>query len=213
VDVDDEHDLMLANAVAALLPAESGLDVDVVLTDFDGVHTDDSALVDQDGRESVRVSRADGLGVQRLLESGVPMLIVSRERNPVVTARAEKLGVEVLQGVDDKVAAVRRWLARRDIAPARAAYLGNDLNDLAVMGLVGWPVAVADARPEVRRAARLTLSRPGGHGAVRELCDLVLQQRRGPLGTAVAGAGAAAATPALEPAVAVADAAQLTPIR
>jgi YrbI family 3-deoxy-D-manno-octulosonate 8-phosphate phosphatase len=213
VDVDDEHDLMLANAVAALLPAESGLDVDVVLTDFDGVHTDDSALVDQDGRESVRVSRADGLGVQRLLESGVPMLIVSRERNPVVTARAEKLGVEVLQGVDDKVAAVRRWLARRDIAPARAAYLGNDLNDLAVMGLVGWPVAVADARPEVRRAARLTLSRPGGHGAVRELCDLVLQQRRGPLGTAVAGAGAAAATPALEPAVAVADAAQLTPLR
>src|SRR4051794_1829622 len=132
VDVDDEHDLMLANAVAALLPAEAEaeLDVDVVLTDFDGVHTDDSALVDHDGRESVRISRADGLGVQRLVESGVPMLIVSKERNPVVTARAEKLGVDVLQGGDEKDAAGRQWLARTGHTPTRAANPGNPLHQL-----------------------------------------------------------------------------------
>jgi N-acylneuraminate cytidylyltransferase len=205
VDVDEEHDLVLAQAVATLLPAEATVDVDVIITDFDGVHTDDTALVDQEGRESVRVSRADGLGVQRLLQSGVPVLIVSKERNPVVAARADKLGVEVLQGVDDKVSAVRGWLGREGISTERVAYLGNDLNDLGVMAMVGWPVAVADAQPEVRRAARLTLARSGGRGAVRELCDLVLQQRREPAATAVA-TDAAAARPAPGPGAAVADA-------
>jgi YrbI family 3-deoxy-D-manno-octulosonate 8-phosphate phosphatase len=211
VDIDEEHDLVLANAVAGLLPVETKVGVDVVITDFDGVHTDDTALVDQDGRESVQVSRADGLGVQRLLACGVPMLIVSKERNPVVTARADKLGVEVLQAVDDKVVAVRGWLQRTGITADRTAYLGNDLNDLAVMALVGWPIAVADAHPEVRRAARLTLSRPGGRGAVRELCDLVLAQRSGPAATAVGGPDAAVARPAPAPGAAAADAGRLAP--
>jgi YrbI family 3-deoxy-D-manno-octulosonate 8-phosphate phosphatase len=211
VDIDEEHDLVLANALAGLLPVETSVVVDVVITDFDGVHTDDTALVDQDGRESVQVSRADGLGVQRLLGHGVPMLIVSKERNPVVTARADKLGVEVLQAVDDKVGAVRGWLQRTGIPAERTAYLGNDLNDLAVMALVGWPVAVADAHPEVRRAARLTLSRPGGRGAVRELCDLVLHQRLE--ATAVGGPDAAAARPVPGPGAAAADADRLAPTR
>jgi N-acylneuraminate cytidylyltransferase len=148
-----------------------------VITDFDGVHTADTAYLDETGRESVRVSRSDGLGVGRLRAAGIPMLIVSKERNPVVTARARKLGVEVLQGVDDKAPAVRSWLAQHEIAPHRAAYLGNDVNDLEAMRVVGWPVAVRDARPEVLAAARLTLSKAGGQGAVRELCDLVVDSR------------------------------------
>ena len=74
------------------------IDVDAVITDFDGVHTDDSVTVAQDGRESVRVSRADGLGVERLRSAGIPLLIVSKEINPVVGARATKLRVEVAQG-------------------------------------------------------------------------------------------------------------------
>ncbi len=134
-------------------------------------------LVDQDGRESVRVSREDGLGVELLRRVGMPVLIVSKETNPVVQARAAKLGVEVLHGVDHKGPAVQEWLRTRGIAADRAAYLGNDINDLGPMGLVGWPVAVADAHPEVRRAARLLLNRFGGDGAVRELCDLVLAGR------------------------------------
>jgi YrbI family 3-deoxy-D-manno-octulosonate 8-phosphate phosphatase len=107
----------------------------------------------------------------------VPLLIVSKERNPVVRARAAKLGVDVVSGVDGKAAVVREWLAGRGISAGRAAYLGNDVNDLEPMRLVGWPVAVADAHPAVRQGARLTLTRAGGHGAVRELCDLVLQRR------------------------------------
>ena len=99
----------------------------------------------------------------------------------------------MLHGIEAKAEVVRDWL-KQGVDPARAAYLGNDINDLGPMGLVGWPVAVADAHPEVRRAARLVLSRPGGSGAVRELCDLVLETRAP--ATAGPGSTASAAPPA-----------------
>lgn len=209
VEIDTPHDLVLAEALAQIIdpPVGKPADIDAVITDFDGVHTADTAYLDETGRESVRVSRSDGLGVGRLRAAGIPMLILSKERNPVVTARARKLGVEVLQGVDDKAPAVRSWLARHEIPLDRAAYVGNDINDLEAMKAVGWPVAVRDARPEVLAAARLTLTRAGGHGAVRELCDLVVEARqrlRGPavdLHRAVATPGrTGSAGPAAEPA-------------
>jgi YrbI family 3-deoxy-D-manno-octulosonate 8-phosphate phosphatase len=178
VDIDHLNDLILAGAVAQVMAPLHEIDVDAVITDFDGVHTDDLVLVAQDGHESVRVSRADGLGVERLRSVGIPLLIVSKEINPVVRARAAKLGVELLHGVEDKRRVVREWLAARQIPGDRAAYLGNDVNDLGPMGLVGWPVAVADAHPAVQQAARLVLARPGGYGAVRELCDLVIEYRQ-----------------------------------
>ena len=102
---------------------------------------------------------------------------MSKEINPVVQARAAKLGVEAMHNVEDKRQVVLEWLAAHQIPRDRAAYLGNDVNDLGPMGLVGWPVAVADAHPAVRAAARLVLARSGGHGAVRELCDLVVEHR------------------------------------
>jgi YrbI family 3-deoxy-D-manno-octulosonate 8-phosphate phosphatase len=177
VDIDHLQDLALARALAETLDPRTGVDLDVLITDFDGVHTDDAAYIDQDGRETVRVSRADGLGIERLRAAGVPLLIVSKETNPVVRARAAKLGVEVLHGVEHKAAVVGDWLAAKGIPPERAGYLGNDLNDLGPMAVVGWPVAVADAKPEVRQAARLVLSHAGGAGAVRELCDLIIEER------------------------------------
>ncbi|HEV2928597.1 MAG TPA: HAD hydrolase family protein, partial [Propionibacteriaceae bacterium] len=199
VEIDHDHDLTLASALAAAIDPRVRVDVDVVVTDFDGVHTDDAAIVDEDGYEAVRVSRADGLGVERLRKAGVPILILSKETNRVVRARAAKLEVEVRHGIEGKTEVVRDWLRRQEIAPERAAYLGNDINDLAPMELVGWPIAVADAHPAVRRAARLVLSHSGGHGAVRELCDLVLEARA----SATAGSGATAAA---EPSAGVADA-------
>jgi N-acylneuraminate cytidylyltransferase len=187
VDIDTEDDLVVANALTGLHPSPAAdLDVDVVFTDFDGVHTDDAATIDEHGREAVRVSRADGLGVQRLREIGVPLVIISKETNPVVSARAAKLRAQVQQGIDDKVGAVRGWLEQHRIPAARAAYLGNDVNDAGPMSLVGWPVAVADARPEILGLARLRLTQPGGRGAVRELCDLVVEHRaRGTTSVAV----------------------------
>lgn len=113
-----------------------------------------------------------------LRETGIGFVIVSKERNPVVGARAAKLGVDVLQGIDDKVCALSAWLDRRELDARDVAFVGNDLNDLPVMAMVGWPIAVADAHPLVRQAARLVLTRNGGAGAVREVCELVLAAHR-----------------------------------
>ena len=177
VEVDTPEDLALAHALAPLLDPLPGVDVDAVVTDFDGVHTDDAVGVGADGRETVRVTRTDGMGIALLRRAGVPVLVLSTETDLVVGARARKLGVPVLQGLDDKAAALEAWLDEQRLDPARVAYLGNDVNDLSCMALVGWPVAVQDAHPDVRRAARLVLARRGGHGAVRELCDHVLRTR------------------------------------
>ncbi|GAB3392608.1 N-acylneuraminate cytidylyltransferase [Humibacter soli] len=151
--------------------------VEAVVTDFDGVHTDDRVQVDQNGVESVTVNRRDGLGVRLLRESGVPVLILSTEKNPVVGARAAKLGVEVLQGIDDKATALAAWATRAGIPLERVAYLGNDVNDLGALGAVGWPFAVADAHPQAIAASRRVLASPGGAGAVRELAELILKEK------------------------------------
>ncbi|MCK8609882.1 acylneuraminate cytidylyltransferase [Agromyces sp. C10] len=168
-------------------PRHPFIDVDAVVTDFDGVHTDDTAGLDELGRESVRVSRADGAGVARLRDAGIPVLILSAEANPVVSRRAEKLGVGCVQGLADKGTALREWAATRGIRLDRIAYLGNDRGDIPALDLVGWPVAVPDAAPEALARARHVLQRHGGHGAVRELAELVLAARE-------AGAVAATAT-------------------
>lgn len=153
------------------------IDVDAVVTDFDGVHTDDTAWVDAEGRELVRVSRSDGHGIARLREAGIPVLILSAETNPVVAARAAKLQVEVRHGVAEKGVVLAEWAEARGIRLDRIAYLGNDEGDLPALALVGWPVAVADAVPSVRGIARLVLDRRGGTGAVRELAELVVGAR------------------------------------
>jgi YrbI family 3-deoxy-D-manno-octulosonate 8-phosphate phosphatase len=153
------------------------VDVDAVVTDFDGVHTDDRAVVDQEGQEAVVVSRSDGMGVARLRRAGVRVLILSTENNPVVAARARKLGVPVLHGIDDKQQALLDWMSSEGLDPQRVAYVGNDVNDVGALSSVGWPVAVPDAHPHVRAVARVVLSRRGGHGAVRDLSDRVLAAR------------------------------------
>ncbi|NUS07497.1 MAG: NTP transferase domain-containing protein [Nonomuraea sp.] len=177
IEVDDPEDLELVRALAPFIDRPEPIDVDAVITDFDGVHTDDRAYIDSDGREMVLVSRSDGMGVSLLKRSGVKVLVMSTEHNPVVAARARKLGVPVLQGLAEKRTVLRDWLSIEGLDPARVAYVGNDVNDLGPMAEVGWPIATPDAHPRVRAAARVVLTRPGGSGAVRELCDLVVAAR------------------------------------
>ncbi|WP_342777295.1 acylneuraminate cytidylyltransferase [Homoserinimonas aerilata] len=184
IEIDTEDELRLAEAIEPLWTARHGatprvveLDVDAVVTDFDGVHTDNRASVSADGVERVTVHRGDGMGVSLLRRAGVPVLILSTETNPVVTARAAKLGVDVIQASDDKAAALRVWAADRGLSLDRVAYLGNDVNDLGCFAAVGWPVAVPDAHPDALAAARIVLATPGGSGAVRELADRVLAAR------------------------------------
>ncbi|MCW4384975.1 acylneuraminate cytidylyltransferase [Salinibacterium sp. SYSU T00001] len=176
LEIDTVEELDLACAIAPVWESHPSLpiDVDAVVTDFDGVHTDDRVVISADGVERVTVTRTDGMGVDLLRRAGVPVLILSTERNAVVSARARKLDVDVVQGARDKVVALWEWISARGLDPERVAYLGNDVNDLGCLASVGWPVAVADSHPDVLAAARLVLTSRGGHGAVRELADLVL---------------------------------------
>lgn len=179
LEIDTPGQLELARVTAPLVQTErtDRVDVDAVVTDFDGVHTDDTVGVTGDGVEQVRVSRSDGMGVRLLREAGIPVLILSTETDPVVSARARKLRVDVLQSQDDKAAALRRWADEQGIPLARIAYLGNDVNDLPALDLVGWPVAVPEAHPLVLAAARVVLDKQGGRGAVRDLAERVLRAR------------------------------------
>lgn len=145
-----------------------------VVFDFDGVFTDNRVLVFQDGREAVFCSRADGLGVERLRATGLPLLVLSKEANPVVTARCRKLRLPCVQSCDDKLPVLVREARKRGVPLSSVCYVGNDVNDLDCLRAVGFPVCVADAIPEVKRVCRRVLRNPGGRGAVRELCDLFL---------------------------------------
>jgi YrbI family 3-deoxy-D-manno-octulosonate 8-phosphate phosphatase len=152
--------------------------IKLIICDFDGVVTDNHVLTDQDGKESVVASRSDSMHIPRLRELGVETMIISSEVNPVVQARAKKMKVEVIHGVgmQDKGRVMREVLERKNIVAEEVIYIGNDLNDLPCFEIAGWSVAVADAYPELIRAADHVLTRNGGHGAVRELCELVLKQ-------------------------------------
>jgi N-acylneuraminate cytidylyltransferase len=174
IDIDSADDLELATRVAPMVTPRSTIEVDAVVTDFDGVHTDDRVHVSADGTEFVTASRADGMGVALLRRAGLGVLIMSSETNPVVAARAAKLQVEVIQSVDDKAEALARWASQHHLDLERVAYIGNDVNDLGCLGMVGWPIAVADAHPLVLAAARVVLTAKGGHGAIRELADRIL---------------------------------------
>ncbi|MFJ2648881.1 cytidylyltransferase domain-containing protein [Streptomyces sp. NPDC087420] len=177
LEIDDPHDLARARALAPLLdPAALPVhdDIDAVVLDFDGTQTDDKVLIDSDGREMVAVHRGDGLGIAALRRSGLELLILSTEQNPVVAARARKLQVPVLHGIDRKDLALKQWCDEHGIAPERVLYVGNDVNDLGCFGLVGWPVAVASAHDAVRAAARAVTTTPGGEGAIREIAAWLL---------------------------------------
>ncbi|MYQ77939.1 MULTISPECIES: acylneuraminate cytidylyltransferase [unclassified Streptomyces] len=177
LEIDDPHDLARARALAPLLdpaPLPTLDDIDAVVLDFDGTQTDDRVLVDSDGRETVAVHRGDGLGIAALRKAGVPLLILSTEQNPVVAARAHKLRVPVLHGIDRKDLALKRWCDEQSLAPERVMYVGNDVNDLPCFALAGWPVAVASAHDSVRAAARAVTTTPGGSGAIREIAAWLL---------------------------------------
>ncbi|MFF3936233.1 cytidylyltransferase domain-containing protein [Streptomyces phaeofaciens] len=180
LEIDDQHELARARALAPLFDADrpgalpAFDDIDAVVLDFDGTQTDDRVLIDSDGREFVSVHRGDGLGIAALRRSGLKLLILSTEQNPVVAARARKLKLPVLHGIDRKDLALKQWCEEQGIAPERVLYVGNDVNDLPCFALVGWPVAVASAHDVVRGAARAVTTLPGGDGAIREIAGWIL---------------------------------------
>src|SRR3569833_2568385 len=152
-------------------------DIQLVVFDFDGVFTVFCVLVLVVGCEVVLCNRSDGLGIERARAAGLNMLVLSKEQNPVVGARCRKLKLDYIQGCDDTAARLQQLAHERGIALARIAYLGNDINDLPCLKLVGLPASVADAYPEIVPHCVLVTQRAGGHGAVREFCDFFLSAK------------------------------------
>ncbi|GAA4072422.1 N-acylneuraminate cytidylyltransferase [Streptomyces hundungensis] len=177
LEIDEPHDLDRARALAPVLdrlPTPTRDDVDAVVLDFDGTQTDDKVLIDSEGRELVAVHRGDGLGIAALRRAGLRLLVLSTEQNPVVAARARKLKIPVLHGIDRKDLALKQWCEDEGVDPQRVLYAGNDVNDLPCFALAGWPVAVGSAHDSVRAAARAVTRTPGGEGAIREIAAWLL---------------------------------------
>ncbi len=149
--------------------------VRLVLFDIDGVFTDGSLLLMEGGVEGKVFNVRDGLGLVMLLEAGLEVGIISGRNSPVVAERMGELGVRhIHQGQSRKLPVFESILAELSLSPAQAAFMGDDLPDLPVMRRAALAMTVADADPRVQAEAHWCSSRPGGRGAVREACELIL---------------------------------------
>ena len=153
--------------------------IKLLLLDFDGTLTDNKVYVSQDGKESVRCDRGDGFGLEILRKkTDVEVVILSKEKNSVVSARAKKLNIPVTQGVDTKIKEFEKETQNRNLRFEQVCFVGNDLNDIECIKKSGVGIAVADAYSPIKRTADFITSKKGGEGAVREVCDLIINSKR-----------------------------------
>jgi 3-deoxy-D-manno-octulosonate 8-phosphate phosphatase (KDO 8-P phosphatase) len=148
-------------------------DIDAFVFDFDGVLTNNLVYVNQEGKESVCCSRADGLAFDVLRKLKKPAYILSTEKNSVVTARASKLQITALKGVSDKVEGIRELAFSEDLKIQNILYVGNDLNDYQVMQLCGFTACPSDSHEMIKSISTFELRTKGGDGVVRELLEVV----------------------------------------
>lgn len=149
------------------------VNVELICFDFDGVFTDNIVYTDQNGIESVASWRGDGLGISKLKSIDLPVCVVSTEENPVTKRRCEKLNINCWSGVVDKAKQINKIAQDLSIPLENIAFVGNDINDLGCLKIVGVPIVVSDAYKEVKQIAMYITNAPGGRGAVREICDLI----------------------------------------
>ena len=148
--------------------------IKIIVYDFDGVMTDNRVYLSEDGKETVVCNRTDGLAVGKIKELGLKQFILSMETNPVVRHRALKLGLDLLQGVNNKEIVLKDFCQTKGIALSEVMFVGNDLNDIGAMRLVGYPVAPSDANPRVKEIAKYVLAKKGGEGVVMEVFENLL---------------------------------------
>jgi 3-deoxy-D-manno-octulosonate 8-phosphate phosphatase (KDO 8-P phosphatase) len=167
---------MLAAPDADLLRCAAG--VRLLILDIDGVMTDGQLHYDAEGREFKTFHVRDGYGIRRVMAAGITVAVISGRRSGAAAGRMADLGIRhVMLGREDKDAALDELLATLAIPASSAACVGDDAPDLPIMSRVALPVAVADCHPSVAGAARWRTTLPGGRGAVREVCDLLLAAR------------------------------------
>ena len=162
---------VLAVHVTRVLRPEHMKPVRLMALDFDGVFTDNRVFVSETGQESVACNRSDGLGLEMARDAGLELVVLSKERNPVVQRRCEKLRLPVVQSLDDKLTVLRGMADERQLTSEQVAYVGNDSNDVPCLEWVGVSIAVADSHSTAMQAAHYRTRKHGGHGAVREVCD------------------------------------------
>jgi 3-deoxy-D-manno-octulosonate 8-phosphate phosphatase (KDO 8-P phosphatase) len=151
--------------------------IQLLCLDVDGVLTDGGIHIDDRGNETKRFHVRDGTGLRMWMRMGLHVALVTGRRGMALRHRADELGIRhVIQGSTDKLADFRSLLGQLELKASEAAMLGDDLPDLPILRLAGYPMAVADAAPEVRALARFVTVRPGGHGAVREAIEHLLQE-------------------------------------
>lgn len=148
--------------------------IKLLVCDFDGVMTDDSVIVDENGKESVICKRGDGLGIELIKKKGIEVIVISKEKNLVAKIRCEKLKIKILYGIDDKIELFKKEIKNRNLSFDQVCYMGNDINDLDCIKEAGIGVAVADSHKKVIEIADYITTKKGGKGAVREVCDLIL---------------------------------------
>ena len=149
----------------------------LIVYDFDGVMTDNKVYVDQNGNEMVQVNRADGLGVSEIKKLGIEQIIISTEQNPVVSARAKKLDIPCLQGIENKKDALVSYYRENNITLDKVAYVGNDINDKEAMEISGVTFCPSDAHESIKAISDYVLKTKGGQGVIRELLDLITKKK------------------------------------
>ena len=156
----------------------SAPNVQLLCLDVDGVMTDGSIALDDNGVETKRFHVRDGTGIRIWLKLGLKIALITGRRGTAVQHRARELGIEhVIQESTNKALDLRELLRTLNLTPQQVAMLGDDLPDLSLMKMVGYPMAVADATPEICEAARFVTQRPGGHAAVREAIEHLLRAK------------------------------------
>jgi len=151
--------------------------VKLLVVDFDGVLTDNRVWVDQNGKETIAASRSDGMGLEMLRRfTDIEVVVMSKETNPVVSARCKKLGIPVFQSVNQKEKALVDLINKKKINAEEVVYIGNDLNDIDCFPIAGYAAVPNDAFITARRNADLVLDRCGGFGAVREICEMLIEK-------------------------------------
>lgn len=152
--------------------------IKLLILDFDGTLTDNKVIIDENGNEYVKCNRSDGLGIQLFKKIGIKVICLSSEKNKVVKRRCEKLEIECIQGIMEKDEEIKNYCEINKYSLDNVAFIGNDLNDISALRIVGFPIVVNDANKLVKSFAKINLKRNGGDGVVLEFLQLGLTNQK-----------------------------------
>jgi YrbI family 3-deoxy-D-manno-octulosonate 8-phosphate phosphatase len=148
-------------------------EINLIVYDFDGVMTDNKVYIDQNGKETVQVNRGDGLSISEIKKLGIEQIIISTEKNTVVSARAKKLNIKCLQGIDNKKKSLQKYCKENNYKLQHVAFVGNDINDKEAIDIVGKTFCPADSHESIKAISNFILKTNGGNGVIREIFDII----------------------------------------